>query len=69
MKKFEVTLTRQIEETCVVKIDAKNADEAAEKAIDIGGEVAELIWCRDDNIEPHTLSVYDVVDMEHKEIP
>lgn len=67
MKKYKATLTRLVEETCVIKIDAKDPAEAAEKAVDLGAEVADLVWVRDDNVEPHTLSVESVQDMAEKE--
>lgn len=67
MKKFRVTLTRLVEENCVINVDAKDPADAEEKALDIGAEVADLVWRRDDNIEPHTLSVDGVADMAEKE--
>lgn len=67
MKLYKVELSRLIEEICVIKIDAKDPAEAAEKAMDIGAEVAETVWVRNKDAEPHTLSVESVADQSEKE--
>jgi hypothetical protein len=66
MKMFEAHLTRQVEEECFIKVAAKDADEAVEKAMDIAGEVADLVWRRS-NTEPHTVSVEDIKDLAEQE--
>lgn len=61
MAKFRVTLTRLIEEECIIYVDAKNEEEAAEKAVDTAEEVSDLIWERTET-EPHTYGVDEIED-------
>lgn len=56
MAKFRVTVTRLIEEECFVYVDAKDGDEATDKALDLVADTPEAIWVKTDT-EPHTYSV------------
>lgn len=57
MTKYRVLLTRQIEQEARIYVDAKDAETAQDKAIELAlnGEVSNSIWV-ETHTEPHTLS-------------
>jgi hypothetical protein len=55
-KKFHITATRLIEEEACFFVHAPTYEEAEQKAMDMVGEVADLVWERTD-CEPHTYTI------------
>jgi hypothetical protein len=63
MTKYRVELSRQIQQSATLHLDAKDAETAMDDAMDIALD-GEAIWHDDKDAEPHTVCVELVVPSE-----